>query len=811
MFVHVRDAQRPRASIWLLPVVRESCVVLAMQLLRSLSSSCRPSITRNQLIIKAKEKATFALPGPYIHVLSRMYSNGRYPDDLYSDAWNAQPYETPAEPRRDRHYRGQRRAYRRDRRREDPYGDYNYGSSVGDGPFEQSQSGYHDASSHPYYDAPSRYYRGDSRDSYYNGYTDGAGSSSSREHSRNGAYWHPNYDQRRSPSSHRDYAQNYNNSHYSTPDSSSNHYHHKMNMPKSKSKSKSKSPPPPSIPTSPSPSYLTLSLEHSSRCSPSAAHSPPSAPRKLLILDLNGTLLVRLRPSGPPYPRPYMPSFRDYLFAPATRRWLDVMVWSSAQPHNVERMVGRCFFDERLGPPLPASEDKENEEYADAKGEHKDKWEGKLVAVWARDTLGLSKSDYSASLSSFHTTPYILFCLILILILILTHHSAKKSQTTKDLSKPWSALSSSGKTHSALTTFLLDDSPAKVRLQPYNHVCISEYGKEELAADVEVKRRREPGVAPTPALIMDEKVEGEGKEGKNVRKKDKKKKKRQTKIDAALQQDSTQQERDVEPVHTDAAVLEDSTQHENNDPSQRHYHDEQQEREEAQFQGRAPIPTIPNSPIPAPTPNPNPNLNPTQPDSELGRGDQGEYESTLLAVIGILDALKYEGNVAGWIRAGGLWGGRKPQAILTTTVGMIIDGERASSPTDLELEGETEEEGANEAEEEAPAPPSSSPTSSQIKRQRSDASDRDGYGHDAKRTRFGWMAEEAPGAGNDVQTHKDGSLADKEVGTGANKETGAEGTKMWFEDEETVRYWVERGRAALRELGIEERDGVCWE
>lgn len=33
-----------------------------------------------------------------------------------------------------------------------------------------------------------------------------------------------------------------------------------------------------------------------------------------------------------------------------------------------------------------------------------------------------------------------------------------------------------------------------------------------------------------------------------------------------------------------------------------------------------------------------------------------KYDETLLAVIGILDTIKMEDNVAGWIRAGGLWG-----------------------------------------------------------------------------------------------------------------------------------------------------------
>jgi hypothetical protein len=35
----------------------------------------------------------------------------------------------------------------------------------------------------------------------------------------------------------------------------------------------------------------------------------------------------------------------------------------------------------------------------------------------------------------------------------------------------------------------------------------------------------------------------------------------------------------------------------------------------------------------------------------------GAYDETLLAVIGILDQIRLESNIAGWIRAGGLWKG----------------------------------------------------------------------------------------------------------------------------------------------------------
>lgn len=131
---------------------------------------------------------------------------------------------------------------------------------------------------------------------------------------------------------------------------------------------------PPPAP-SPSPEYLVLAS------GPPSTISDSSLSRKLLVLDLNGTLVFRsphasrpkYRPQDrgvprlrPTFPRPYMRAFREYVFAPETKAWLDVMVWSSAQPHSVADMVDNCF------------------------GEHK----RELVAVWARDTLGLSNDHY---------------------------------------------------------------------------------------------------------------------------------------------------------------------------------------------------------------------------------------------------------------------------------------------------------------------------------------------------------------------------------------------------------------------------------
>lgn len=62
------------------------------------------------------------------------------------------------------------------------------------------------------------------------------------------------------------------------------------------------------------------------------------------------------------------------------------MVWSSAQPHSVDDMVSRCFDSEAKA----ASDDDEGRQLAAGQ-----RGRDNLVAVWARDTLGLSEADYS--------------------------------------------------------------------------------------------------------------------------------------------------------------------------------------------------------------------------------------------------------------------------------------------------------------------------------------------------------------------------------------------------------------------------------
>lgn len=135
----------------------------------------------------------------------------------------------------------------------------------------------------------------------------------------------------------------------------------------------------------PSTEYITTSNDSSHLL------ADPASSRKLLVLDLNGTLLHRSPHSNknsPRYPipgqegfqprlrsvhpRPYLSSFKSYIFHQSTKEWLDVMVWSSAQPHSVHDMVNKCFYDEKRH----------------------------FVAVWARDTLGLPQHLYSTAIPS---------------------------------------------------------------------------------------------------------------------------------------------------------------------------------------------------------------------------------------------------------------------------------------------------------------------------------------------------------------------------------------------------------------------------
>lgn len=366
--------------------------------------------------------------------------------------------------------------------------------------------------------------------------------------------------------------------------------------------------------TSPTESYIQISLQSS------LPLTDPTASRKLLVLDLNGTLLLRSAHSGRRaplpsysrvrhsadshssstrpypalrtiYPRPYIPSFCAYIFHPTTLQWLDTMVWSSAQPHSVNDMVDKCF------------------------GVDKDV----LKAVWARDTLGLSGDEYY-----------------------------KKTQTTKDLAKPWAQIPSLipnsqpfstpyppdhesaspvdrdshvslPQQHSALTTILMDDSPSKAVLQPWNHLRVSEYGSERRKLDVEILERE-----PERMWLA------ERERAKEI----------------------AEEEKARDNVHMTIKSSEE-TDAENQEAERK------RRRKEKKMMKKEKLLLAKEQQLEAGK-------------EQIGKVEEERYDELLLAVIGILDSLKYEGNVAGWMRSGGLVRVGDQDTISTSEIGTAV-------------------------------------------------------------------------------------------------------------------------------------------
>ncbi|KAI0776966.1 hypothetical protein BD413DRAFT_233635 [Trametes elegans] len=428
----------------------------------------------------------------------------------------------------------------------------------------------------------------------------------------------------------------------------------------------------PPSPRAPSPTYLALSEQPPSRADDQAVS------KKLLVLDLNGTLLHRAphtvgRPKNrhqqpnlrdeqggwlprlrPVHPRPYMGAFRSYLFAPQTRAWLDVMVWSSAQPHSVGDMVDKCF------------------------GEYKDL----LLAIWARDTLGLSEDHYH-----------------------------RKVQTVKDLEKPWSLLappsahipssphssiastprtspepsspsrpsdesapSTLPQAHSALTTLLLDDSPRKAELQPYNHVCIPEYTGQRRAEDLDsITKEKEWAVFREARRQLDARLaEGEGS--------------------AAAPEDSPETEA---PVLTDGpeaipgSASSETTLWEVAPPVELEKKRKRKERKMRRKHAAAL-------------------------EKASGEPPGVSYDETLLAVVGVLDEIKTQANVAAWIRSGGLWGpygppDPRPATEVTANGGAPAASSSSSSVATRETSG-TQSDDSDLSVENAPSAPLASAT-----------------------------------------------------------------------------------------------------
>ena len=309
--------------------------------------------------------------------------------------------------------------------------------------------------------------------------------------------------------------------------------------------------------------------------------------------------------------------------------------------------------------------------------------------------------------------------------------------------------------HSALSTLLLDDSPLKAVRQPYNHVCIPEYDAKKRASDL--------------AALMRSKMKTELEESKS----------------SATQSDSLMAVPEDSGAADSAAAneVQDSTHDSPSDTvdeetqKKRKRLDKKEKRRAERLAKAAELIAAEGN------------------DAEEEEG----FDPTLLAVIGVLDEVKLQKNVASWIRVGGLWGSaerfRLASAASEDTEGDSDQSSVDASQRPVHTDATTDAEVASGA-----------------------AVDTDEDGRDAtkrKRARH----HEGSDTNNVPQETFDNRLESTEnahVGIGQTSVDPKsvaiaqdESSKpMWFEDPDTLRYWVQRGKRALEHLGLPIDHGI---
>lgn len=374
--------------------------------------------------------------------------------------------------------------------------------------------------------------------------------------------------------------------------------------------------------------------------------------------------------------------------------------------------------------------------------------------------------------------------------------------------------------HSALTTLLLDDSPGKAALQPYNHVCIGEYSATLRARDLEslqkvrewkeVAATREEllaGSAVTVKLADDETTmhtasgvheQGQVKQDKTEAEVVNNKRKRKTRrAEREMQLDEVASVRDSSSSSSSSSHASYSTDPSSppedvcsperltTTPQKRHRKSKRQKKLEALLQSQEER---------------------TPPPDEV-------YDETLLAVVGILEEIKSQSNVAGWVRGGGLWG--PGGSSMRKADGCKDEAATGCSPS------------AEEAEE-AQASSNADDSHSSIKKappgQAEDAADRPRQKRKRRRRHravptgktVDCVSEPEEKAGNDevtVQAPRSSPLFHEEGDSNsqpldAPDDVENEAMPLWFEHSETLAYWAARGRKVLEELRIPVEHGI---
>lgn len=223
------------------------------------------------------------------------------------------------------------------------------------------------------------------------------------------------------------------------------------------------------------------------------------------------------------------------------------------------------------------------------------------------------------------------------------------------------------------------------------------------------------------------------------------------------------------------------------------------------------------------------------------------YDETLLAVVGVLDRIKHEGNVAGWMRSGGLLTTALPTDAPAATETIPATTETASATTET---APTTTEATPTTDEATPiliptAPAQSDTTSDINKGTKHGAPSRDGSPTEsANPTKRRKLSIASSSGGPEPENDDAGASAlptpppssqltaftaadeAEQVATGVplsspipepaslpvsqlpSAEPQNAKAGLWYEDPAVLLYWADRGRAALKELGIPVESGM---
>ena len=151
-----------------------------------------------------------------------------------------------------------------------------------------------------------------------------------------------------------------------------------------------------------------------------------------------------------------------------------------------------------------------------------------------------------------------------------------------------------------------------------------------------------------------------------------------------------------------------------------------------------------------------------------------EYDETLLAVIGILDEVRCQSNVASWVKANGLWGPHIPRSLANPNIDAAtqeLSGNNREDITTLSDSGSMD-------------------------------SGRRGKGKKKRRDVVPTFLEAAPMEGSE-------DIGSPYAPTNETRNhSSTPEVPLWFENPLTVRHWVDRGRIALAAAGIPIEHGL---